>query len=89
MSPSSLRTLLSLAGMTLDFIGAILISIQAFRTFKGTKFIKGQTYDDITKPPVESDEFKAWEQSNFRISMSGLGFLFVGLVLQGLSYCVR
>ncbi len=66
----------------MDMVGAILVGIEAFRRFKGTKLVLGQTYGTFLNPPTETEEFKSWSKRNLIIAWSGLGLLFLGFGLQ-------
>jgi hypothetical protein len=69
----------------MDMIGAFLVAIQVVRRFREIKTVLGQTYGTMLNPPQETEEFRAWEKTNFRINLLGLAFLFVGFLLQCVS----
>jgi hypothetical protein len=85
MNPATLQKFLSLGGLFLDLIGAGLLAVDVIRRFHGIKLLAPQTYDDLSSSPKESPEFKAWEKINLRFNIWGLGFLFLGFLLQMLA----
>jgi hypothetical protein len=82
LNPAILQKVLSSVGLAMDMVGATLVAAEAVRRFKGIKTTLGQTYGTFLNPPEETEEFKAWNKTNFRFSICGLVLLFLGFLLQ-------
>ena len=82
MNPATLQKVLSAAGLFFDLVGAGLLAVDVVRRFHGIKLLALLTYGDLSSPPKESPEFKAWEKTNLRFNIWGLGFLLLGFGLQ-------
>jgi hypothetical protein len=82
LDPATLQKILSSAGLFLDLIGASMLAVEVFRRFRGIRLVAPQTYHELTSAPKESDEYKTWEQTNFRYHFWGLILLALGFLLQ-------
>lgn len=75
--------ILATTGLACDMIGAILVSIEVVRTYKGslTNTIK-QSWSEIGYP---TDGYKIFEIGKRRWMAAGLFFLLIGFILQRIS----
>ena len=74
MNPDIITTF----GLGLDIVGAIYISCELKKFFKG-KSHRETLFDDGGNPPTETDEYKNWKSMHLKI---GLIILCLGFFLQ-------
>lgn len=82
MEPVLTQKLLNSIGLFMDIVGAFLVASEVVRKFHGIKLTVGQSWDTMTDPPKETEEFKSWSERTFWIMKLGLFFLTVGFLLQ-------
>ncbi len=69
-------------GLVFDILGAWLVAIEVVNQFRGKKYENDPTWDGIGKPPWDTDEYKKWELSKYKLMWIGLICLTVGFSLQ-------
>lgn len=73
-------------GLVFDIVGAVFVTWEVVKQFKGKQFDKVQLRLGATLPPPDkTSEFEQWERNKYKKMLTGLALLFFGFSLQLLS----
>lgn len=69
-------------GLVFDIWGAWFVAWEVVRHYKGEKYHKQETWNQIFNGPKETEAYKKYEQKKYCRMKIGLFFLSVGFLLQ-------